>query len=555
MACSGAEYTLRVGPLAFRREDETFTATVEIATGLVRYFRSEVVEGWNDIPEEEWPETAGTVVWEEWSASSGPTNGVTLNVSNTTRTPLGTWHFETPGDFFVRTLTESSAIDIGGECNQATGSDGRLLPWCQQSGIFSRPVAAGPSIAAYGFCLSALSDDGLCCGAATPPPDGPPSEPPVDPEPPPPPIFPKPPGTPTPPRKNLMPIPGTSTVLNYDCPTTSTGPACASQTDATRNPLANTDANPAVSVRLEPSSVTTLAGRRAKIRVVATFEDGQEADVTTLCTFNSPNAAIAESLGSGFIAGRAAGAAFVEFSWGAFSGRVEVTVLAIGCVDDDPWDVVLVIDQSLGSSFFPYQDFEAWNSATSTSPIRQLYWHPTTQTSIDLFDEILAQTQCALSLRNSVDPTDTGTDRLAVVLTGDGDPFTATTWSNSASNLTFTGHFADVRLGQALQRAGTLLSSALAGSTKLVIVVTATGGNGCSPSALSAATTLKSGGAMVAVVTPLAANSTTYSACTYPQKAFAMMQSMSTSGLFYGGVSVSEMGNKLGEILADACSL
>ena len=352
-----------------------------------------------------------------------------------------------------------------------------------------------------------------------------------------------------------MPIPGSSTVLTYDCASTATGPVCASQTDATRNPLANLDANPPVSVRTEPSSVSVVAGRRAKIRVVATFTDGQEADVTSLTTFNSPNATIAESLGSGFIAGRAEGAAYVEFSWGAFSGRVEVTVSAIGGVDDAPWDVVLVIDQSLGSSFFPYQDFEAWSSASSATPTRQLYWHPTTQTSIDLFDEILAQAQCALSIRNAQDPTDTGEDRLAVVLTGDGDPITATTWSNSASAITFTGHFADVRLGQALQRAGTLLSSALVGSTKLVIVVTASGGNGCSPSALSAATTLKGSGALVAVVTPLAATATTFSACTYPQKAFAMMQSAATSGLFYGGVSVSEMGNKLGEILADACAL
>jgi glutamate N-acetyltransferase/amino-acid N-acetyltransferase len=162
-----------------------------------------------------------------------------------------------------------------------------------------------------------------------------------------------------------------------------------------------------------------------------------------------------------------------------------------------------------------------------------------------------------LSLRvssNAYDTADTGVDRLSVVLTGDGDPLTATTWSNSASSLTFTGHFSDVRLGQALQRAGTLLSSAVVGATKLVIVVTTSGGYGWSPSALSAATTLKAGGALVAVVTPLAATATTFSACTYPQKAFAMMQSMATSGLFYGSQNVSGIGNTLGGILPDACA-
>ena len=554
MACPSQTYTVEISRHKFLRRDATYSASVEINIGTVRYYRATVVTGWDDIPVEDWPDTPDVVEFDGMTESSGPASQISASI-RVIGLYSGTFLLTTSGgEFAFKTLAGPPER----ECpNPATASDGSPLGWCYV-GAFGGPSGAGEDgiLQSYLFCLSTLNDQGICCGASVSPPDPEvPSEPPVDPEPPPPPIFPKPPGTPSTPRKNIMPIPGTSTVLTYDCPTTSTGPACASQTDATRNPLANTDANPAVSVRLEPSSVTTLAGRRAKIRVIATFEDGQEADVTTLCTFNSPNAAIAESLGLGFIAGRAAGAAFVEFSWGAFSGRVEVTVLAIGCVDDAPWDVVLVIDQSLGSSFFPYQDFEAWNSATSTSPIRQLYWHPTTQTSIDLFDEILAQAQSALSLRNSADTTDVGADRLAVVLTGDGDPLTATTWSNSASNLTFTGHFADVRLGQALQRAGTLLSSALEGSTKLVIVVSATGGNGCSPSALSAATTLKSGGALVAVVTPLAANATTYSACTYPQRAFAMMQSMSTSGLFYGGVSVSEMGNKLGEILADACAL
>lgn len=349
-------------------------------------------------------------------------------------------------------------------------------------------------------------------------------------------------------------LPGTSTITTYGCPTdtgTSDGSVpCGS--DACVDPFYamdhadSCDAVTVTSLRVEPTGLGIVMGRLGKVRVIATFSTGQEADVTDEARVYSQNDEIAAYLSEGVVQANAEGAVWLEGIWEGYSARATVTVTDEVCVGATGWDVCFVLDQSVGTAFLPFR-------RPGQDPEQLYIRRVPLENRVDYFDEVLLSMQLALSLTNEYQPSDPGADRVSIVLTGDGEPTVAQNWTNALTVLASTGTYQDTRLGRALQRAQYLMLSARPAARKLVVVVTNGGEWGCNPTALSVALQLQEAGVLVAMVTPVAANGGFFSACSYPQSAYDYLQSCASPCLFYGGLSFGALTNALGDIQREAC--
>ncbi len=350
-----------------------------------------------------------------------------------------------------------------------------------------------------------------------------------------------------------MSLPGTVTITTYGCSTT--GSASESSGSCSSDPcvdpfyaLANpTECDVTVAaLRIEPTTVDIVAGRLGKIRVIATFSSGQEADITDEARVYTQNDEIAEYVSDGVLKANVEGAVWVEGIWEGLSARGTVTVTEEACVGAQGWDVCVVLDQSVGTAYLPYR-------RPGLDP-EQLYLRRVPlDNRVDYFDEILLSLQLSMSLQNEYQPDDPGNDRISIVLTSDGEPTVAQGWTSALTVLASHGQYSEARVGRALQRAQYLMTSARTTARKLVVLITNGGEWGCNPTALSVALQLQTAGIAVAVVTPVSANNGFFSACSYPQSAFAYLQSCASPCLFYGGLTFAGLTNALGDIQREQC--
>lgn len=351
-----------------------------------------------------------------------------------------------------------------------------------------------------------------------------------------------------------MSLPGNDTLTTYGgCSTTSVTTGCTASTSPCLDPFyamdhpEACDATTVTALRVEPSQLGIVKGRQGKVRVIASFSSGQEADVTDETRLYSQTDEIAMVATGGIIQGKAEGSAWVEGIWNGYSARASVTVTDVPCVSAVNWDVCVVLDQSVGNAYFPFR--------RPGSDPEQLYVRRVPLVNrVDYFDELILSLQLSLSLVNEYQPTDPGNDRVSIVLTGDGDPVVVQGWTNHMTVVAAAGAYSDARVGRALQRAQYLMLSARSSTRKLVVLVTNGGEWGCNPTALSVALQLQQAGVMVAVLTPVAANSGFYSACSYPQSAFDYLQSCASSCMFYGGLSFGQLTAALGDVQKQGCS-
>lgn len=368
-----------------------------------------------------------------------------------------------------------------------------------------------------------------------------------------------------------MSLPGTVTVTEYTCASTATGSSCS--VDPCRNPMwailhPDDCTEPTLTgVRVEPENISIVAGRRGHIRVVAEFSNGTEADVTPEATLTADDAGAAEVVSSseGVVRGLVAGEAYVDGAYEGYTARSTVTVLASTDVDSVTWDVVFVLDLSAANHVMASRSLTADASRVvrtfsgSEMVVPGFYWQSLRPigdgASIDVFDDLIKQAQLPLSLANDWDD-DAGDDRFALVVTGDGHPYVYQGWTDTYTTAPFAYAFADCALGEAMQLAQTLLASARAGSRKLIVVFTAGTETSCSPTAKSIATLVKAAGHKVAVVTPLESVSRTgttiYSACSFPQTAYANLQEMASASCFKGGREWPDVSAAFSQLLDDA---
>ena len=368
-----------------------------------------------------------------------------------------------------------------------------------------------------------------------------------------------------------MSIPGAVSINEYS---TESADSSECSVDSCRNPLwaisnpGSCDVVPTLTgVRVEPESISIVAGRRGHIRIVAEFSNGSEADVTEsgmLVSGDESTAEVASSSG-GVVRGVVAGETWVDGVYQGYMARSTVTVLASTDVASVDWDVVFVLDLSvenlqISSKSLPANQSRflrqySWSYLLSPG----IYWRAFRAIgdgiSIDVFDDLVKQAQLSLSLHNEWDD-DAGEDRFALVVTGDGNPYTYRTWTDTYADALFPYAYSDCALGDAMERAQTLLASARTASRKLVVVVTAGGETSCSPPAKTVATAIKTAGNKVAVITPLDSvgrtGTTIYSACSYPQTAYANLQEMASPGCFFGGRTWATMSSAFSRVLDDA---
>lgn len=366
-------------------------------------------------------------------------------------------------------------------------------------------------------------------------------------------------------------LPGTVSITEYACDPVATSASCS--LDACRNPLWAIDhpddceAPTLSSIRLEPENISIVAGRRGHVRVVAEYSNGTEADVTESASLLAETTGVAEVISSadGVVRGLVAGEAWVDGAYGGYTARSTVSVLDSTDVDSVTWDVVFVLDLSVANHLLASRSLTADASRVVRSfsgseiVVPGYYWRALRPigdgASIDIFDDLIKQAQLPLSLANDWDD-DAGADRFALVVTGDGHPYKFQDWSSDYMTAPFAYAYANVALGDAMEVAQTLLASARAASRKLVVVVTAGGETSCSPSAKSVATTIKTAGDKVAVVTPLESVSRTgttlYSACSYPQTSYSNLQETASPGCFKSGRTWADMSAAFSQLFDDA---
>lgn len=368
-----------------------------------------------------------------------------------------------------------------------------------------------------------------------------------------------------------MSLPGTVTIAELRCDPVATDSTCT--VDLCRNPLWAIDhpddctAPTLTAVRTEPENISIVAGRRGHVRVVAEFSNGAEADVTDAASLIAEDTGVAEvvSEADGVVRGLAAGEAYVDGAYGGFTARTTVSVLDSTDVDSVSWDVVFILDLAAANHVLSSRSQVAAASRVTQSfsgsemTVPGYYWRALRPigdgASIDVFDDLLKQAQLPLSLANDWDD-DPGDDRFALVVTGDGNPYTYQGWTDTYMTAPFAFAHADCALGDAMELAEALLGTARPASRKLVVVFTAGSETSCSPSAKSVATTIKAAGNKVSVVTPLESVSRTgtaiYSACSYPQLAYDNLQEMSSPGCFSGGRAWANVAAAFGPILDNA---
>ncbi len=368
-----------------------------------------------------------------------------------------------------------------------------------------------------------------------------------------------------------MSLPGSAILTDYACDPVATDSTCS--VSACRNPLwaidhpDDCDAPTVTGVRTEPENISIVAGRRGHVRVVAEFSNGTEADVTDIASLVAEDTGVAEvvSQSAGVVRGLVAGEAWVDGAFGGFTARSTVSVLDSADVDSVTWDVVFVLDLSAANHVISSRSLTADQSRVvrtfsgSEIAVPGYYWQANRPigdgASIDVLDDLVKQAQLPLSLTNDWDD-DEGADRFALVVTGDGHPYVYQSWTDAYTEAPFAYAYADCALGDAMERAQTLLASARTASRKLVVVFSAGTETSCSPPAKTVATAIKTAGHKVAVVTPLEAVSRTgttlYSACSYPQTAYDNLQETASPGCFKGGRLWADVSAAFSQILDDA---
>lgn len=369
-----------------------------------------------------------------------------------------------------------------------------------------------------------------------------------------------------------MPIPGSVEITEYACDPVATDSTCS--VDPCRNPLwaidhpDDCDAVTLTAVRTEPENISIVAGRRGHVRVVAEFSNGSEADVTDAASLTAEDTGVAEvvSASDGVVRGLAAGEAYVDGAYGGYTARTTVSVLDSTDVDSVSWDVVFVLDLSAANHVISSRSLTADASRVvrsfsgSEAVVPGYYWQALRPigdgASIDVLDDLLKQAQLSLSLTNDWDD-DPGDDRFALVVTGDGHPYTYQGWTDTYITAPFAYAFSDCALGDAMEQAQALIGTARTASRKMVVVFTAGTETSCAPSAKSVATAIKAVvGNKVAVVTPLESVSRTgttiYSACSFPQTSYDNLQETASPGCFFGGRLWADVAAAFGPILDNA---
>lgn len=328
-------------------------------------------------------------------------------------------------------------------------------------------------------------------------------------------------------------LPGCVTLTEYTCPTTdpaeelACSQACQNPFYAMDNPD-TCDAPTVTSLRIEPATVRAGVGRRGVYRVVAVFSDGRQGDVTGEATPVIADGAVASFLVNGIVGGVAAGSTTLTAAWKGKTATATLSVFASTCAADQTWDVVFVLDQAVASY---------WFASRPSAPGCGMYWRRTAGRSdyVAEYGTAALALMLGMSLKNPWDD-DAGTDRISVVVTGEGSPRVAVTWTDTVPAVTgLCQATTDSRLGDSLRAARTMLNSARSGATKLVVLLTSGSESACSPSARTAATELTDAGILVAVSTPLHTGMpwVMYSPCTYPEQMLDYLESLATTGLVF----------------------
>lgn len=367
-------------------------------------------------------------------------------------------------------------------------------------------------------------------------------------------------------------LPGEVSISEFRCDPEASEATCS--VDPCRNPLYAIDhpddcaSAPTLSgVRVEPENISIVAGRRGHVRVIALFSNGTEAEVTEEASLIAEDSGVAEVVSEeyGVVRGLAEGEAYIDGAYGGYTARATATILASTDVASVLWDVVFVLDLSAANHVLASRSLAADESRVvrefSGSPtVLPSYYYRWSRpigdgASIDIFDDLILSAQLPLSLTNDFDE-DEGDDRFALVVTGDGHPYTYSSFSGDLTSAPFAYAYPDADLGGALSRASSLLSSARASARKLVVIFSAGTESRCSPSARSVATTIKTGGAKVFVISPLESVSRTgttiYSSCSYPETAYSYLQSLASPGCFAGGKLWSDVPAAFSKMLDDA---
>jgi len=351
-------------------------------------------------------------------------------------------------------------------------------------------------------------------------------------------------------------LPGCVTLTEYTCPVSDPNEelacvqACQNPFYAMDNPT-TCDAPTVTSIRIEPSTVRAGVGRRGVYRVVAVFSDGRLGDVTGEATPVIADGAKASLLSNGIIGGLVAGATTLTAAWKGKTATATLQVFTSTCATDQTWDVVFVLDQAVASY---------WFASRPSAPGCGMYWRRTAGRSdyVAEYGTAALALMLGMSLKNPWD-SDAGTDRISVVVTGDGSPRVAVTWTDTVPSVTaLCQATTDSRIGESLRAARTMLNSARAGATKLVVLLTCGSESVCSPSARTAAGELDDAGILVAVVTPLHSGMpwTVYSPCTYPETALDYLESLAApAGLVFEDPAGIDALGMLAGIQASYCAL
>lgn len=371
-------------------------------------------------------------------------------------------------------------------------------------------------------------------------------------------------------------VPGSVEIAEYGCTvsgsgsgsnsgsTTSGSSSGACSNDSCENPLYAIDHQDTcgsltvVSLRLEPENARVPAGRKCLIRTVAVFSDGQEANVTTEASYAVEDEDIAEHVDDGVFLGHEVGVIWVEAVWRGVSTRGTLTVFDGTCVNAQPWDVVIVIDNAIGCYLLPNSPQMSYSTIPGAyTKVPHRYWYRPGQNirSIDLFDDQVIALQLAMSLKNTFEPTDPGNDRVAIVNTGDGLPYVHTAWTDTmvVSGIDVSAPLADCKLGVAFQKAQQLFAAGRADARKLMVVYTHGAESSCAPPARSVAYALQAAGVEVAIITPVSTASDARSVCSYPQRVFENLEDMASPCLFFGDVQWNMATSYLAQVLGFAC--
>lgn len=299
-------------------------------------------------------------------------------------------------------------------------------------------------------------------------------------------------------------------------------------------------------LRLDPSSQEIKKGRSGMVRVIAQFSNGAEADVTDEAIVTTDDSSIAEYASSGVVNGNEVGSTAAHGTWKGLSASGSITVTDAACLDAQSWDVVFVLDQSVGTYFVKHQayiprmGFKYLRVGGAAGEVRQY-----AQTALSFM--------LSMHLRSQFRPDIEARDRIAVVLTGDGHPYVHLSWSDSVQPIISTPMYGDNRLGEALNLAKALFASGRPEARKVCVVFTGGAETFCNPPYRSVAHQMKLEGIEVAIATPVGPGDGLFSACSYPATVYSSLQQAASPCLFFGGITWRNVASVMGSILSTAC--